>query len=592
MPPTGTNKLTLYRLRLLSLLVPFIALLIIIRLFYWQIIRGGSLSEQASRQHQDTVILASQRGSIYDVKGDLLAGTQNLYHLYVYKPQLAKDKLEVVEALSPILAGEPPEASPGAKVVTHEDMVTGTREFLATRLNLSSNWVSLKHYLINEQKQAIEDLKIEGLGFEDEFVRFYPEASLSAQVLGFVGSDIAGQPQGYFGLEGFFDRQLRGREGKITAEKDARGNPILIGRYNLAKNIAGRSIVTTINKQIQYLAESLLLEGMDRYQAGAGNVIIMESKTGKVVAMASYPNYDPSHFSDFESSSYKNPNVANLFEPGSIFKVLVMAAALNEKAITPETTCDNTCDGQITIGQYTIKTWDEKYYPGTNMTDVIIHSDNTGMVFMARKLGKEKFARYLSDYGFGKLTGIQLQDEASGFSKDEKDLKDIDLATNSFGQGIALTPIQIITAVNAIANQGVLIQPSIVEKMVSGDKEIELSLREKKKILSTEAAGQMRDIMIAAVERGEAKWARPKGIEVAGKTGTAQIPIKGRYDPEKTIASFIGFFPARDPQYTMFVSLTEPQTSPWGSETAAPLWFAIANQLLLQSGGRSPNTLK
>lgn len=567
----NNNSVTIYRLRLLSFLIPLVALLIIIRLFYWQIIRGGELRDQANRQHQDVVILASERGSIYDRQGDLLAGTQNLYHLYVYKPQLTKDRFELINSLAPILASE-------------SSAVSQTRDFLIGRIGLDSNWVSLKHYLTHAQKQSIEALNVQGLGFEDEFTRYYPEASLSSQVLGFVGSDLAGQSQGYFGLEGFFDRQLRGREGKITTEKDARGSPILIGRYNLSKNISGRSLVTTINKQVQYLVESLLKDGIDRYQAKAGNTIVMESKTGKIIAMAAFPNYDPGHFSDFDNSTYKNPNVANLFEPGSIFKVLVMAAALNEKVITPETICDNTCAGQITIGQYTIRTWNEKYYPGTNMTDVIVHSDNTGMVFVGRKLGSERFSHYLSLYGFGKSTGIQLQDEATGSEKKESDLKDIDLATNSFGQGIAVTPIQITTAVNAIANGGVLIKPNIIEKIISGGKEIVYKPEPSIKVLEPETANQMRDIMIAAVEQGEAKFAKPKGIQIAGKTGTAQVPIQGHYDPSKTIASFIGFFPAYEPKYTVLVSLTEPQTSQWGSETAAPLWFSIASQLLLQTG--------
>ncbi|OGD71772.1 hypothetical protein A3A84_01325 [Candidatus Collierbacteria bacterium RIFCSPLOWO2_01_FULL_50_23] len=584
MHATNQNSVTKYRLRLLSIFVVLVAILIILRLFYWQIIRGPGLSAMADRQHQKVVILASERGNIYDSRGELLAGTQNLYHLYVYKPQLTKDKLEVLSAIVPILAPDPPEASPGAKPLTREDMVRETRDFLAGRLALDSNWVSLKHYLTPNQKKTIEAMNITGLGFDDEFTRFYPEASLSSQVLGFVGSDLAGQPQGYFGLEGFFDRQLRGREGRILTEKDAHGAPILIGRYNLSKNIAGRSLITTINKQTQYLIESLLKDGMQKYEARAGTVIVMESATGKIIAMAAFPNYDPGHFADFNNSSYRNPNVANLFEPGSIFKVLVMAAALNEKVITPETICDSTCNGQIAIGQYTIKTWNEKYYPGTNMADVIIHSDNTGMVFVARKLGKEKFSKYLSAFGLGKLTGIQLQDEAAGNERTESNLKDVDLATNSFGQGIAITPIQMITAVNTIANEGGLVRPTIIEKVISTDKEIPYESEPPVKVLDPETANQMRDIMVAAVERGESKWARPKGIQVAGKTGTAQVPIQGHYDPTKTIASFVGFFPARNPKYTVLVSLTEPQTSQWGSETAAPLWFSIANQLLLQTG--------
>lgn len=560
---------THFRLRVIFFLIPFFALLIVSRLFYWQIIRGPGLAERADRQHQDVVILAGERGDISDSSGELLAGSQNLYHLFVYKPQLEKDKTVVIDLLAPLLASS-----------SAEETLSQTRSFLLDRFNLTSNWVSLKHYLTPDQRKKIGALNLKGLGFEDEFTRFYPEASLAAQVLGFVGSDLAGEPQGYFGLEGYFDRQMRGREGKIRSEKDAFGNPILIGRYNLLANITGRSIVTTINKQTQFLVEALLRDGLERYQAKAGNVIIMESTTGKILAMAAYPNYDPGHFADFDKSTYNNPSVANLFEPGSIFKVLVMAAALNEKVVTPTTICD-ICAGPLHVGQYTIKTWNEKYYPDTTLTDVIVHSDNIGMVFTARLLGKEKFARYLSDFGLGQLTGIELQEEAAGTKKNEADLKDIDLATNSFGQGIAVTPIQMITAVNALANRGVLVSPTIVEKITSGDKELGLPQPKKSKVIEPETAIQIRDMMIAAVDRGEAKWARPKNIEIAGKTGTAQIPIAGHYDPEKTIASFVGFFPARQPRFTMLVSLTEPQTSPWGSETAAPLWFAIANQLLL-----------
>src|SRR3989338_1024315 len=563
---------TQFRLRVIFFLIPLFALLIVIRLFYWQVIRGPGLAQRADRQHQDVVVLASQRGDILDSSGELLAGTQNLYHLFVYQPQLEKDKAEVIDLLAPVLA-------------TSAGVLDQTRTQLLDRLNLTSNWVSLKHYLTPDQKKAIEALNLKGLGFEDEFTRFYPEASLAAQVLGFVGSDLAGEPQGYFGLEGYFDRQMHGREGKVRSEKDAFGNPILIGRYNLLSNITGRSIVITIHKQTQFLVETLLRDGLDRYRAKAGNVIIMESATGKILAMAAYPNYDPGHFADFDKSAYKNPNVANLFEPGSIFKVLVMAAALNEKVVTPDTICD-ICTGPIRIGQYTIKTWNEKYYPNSTLTDVIVHSDNIGMVFTARLLGKEKLARYLTDFGLGRLTDIELQEETAGSKRFQTDLKDIDLATNSFGQGIAVTPIQMLTAVNAIANKGVLVPPTIVERVIAGDKDVALPPRKEKKVIEPEAATQIRDMMIAAVNRGEAKWARPKNIEIAGKTGTAQIPIAGHYDPEKTIASFVGFFPARQPQYTMLVSLTEPQTSPWGSETAAPPWFAIANQLLLLGGAR------
>lgn len=314
----------------------------------------------------------------------------------------------------------------------------------------------------------------------------------------------------------------------------------------------------------------MLKEGIEKYQASAGNVIILESKTGKVRAMASFPNYDPTNFSEFPNTTYKNPNIADLFEPGSVFKVLIMAAGLNEKVVTPETQCD-ICDRPLVIGKYAIKTWNEVYHPNTTMTETIINSDNTGMVFVARKLGKDKFVEYLKKYGLGKKPEIQLQEEVSGTVRDAKDYGDIDLATNSFGQGIAVTPLQMVAAVNTIANGGFYIKPTVVEDEIGKGK----------MVLSKEAVDEMTQIMVQAVDMGEAKWAKPQGLVVAGKTGTAQIPIEGHYDAEKTIASFVGFYPANNPQYTMLVTLRDPKTSPWGSETAAPLWFAIAKQLLL-----------
>ncbi len=559
MPPAAFN-LTQKRLRTIIVLIPILTLGLLTRLFYWQMIRGPELQTKAARQHQTVSLLLAKRGDITDSEGNVLAGTKNLFHLFVYKPQLEISEVELIEKLALNLKPDPESTLEG-------DM----RTYLLKRLGLQSNWISLKHYLTSEEMESIKKQEILGIGFEDEYVRYYPEASMSAHVLGFVGQDIAGEEQGYFGIEGYFDRKLRGRSGKIRTEKDAKGNPILVGDYQFLHSVEGKPIQTTIDKKIQYIAENSLKEGLEKYQASAGNVIIMESTTGKVRAMASFPNYDPSDFSQYDQSYFKNPNVSALFEPGSIFKVLIMAAGFNEKVITPETICD-ICHKPLTIGKFTIKTWNEEYHPNSTMTDVIINSDNTGMAFVGFKLGKEKFADYLSKLGFGKKTGIELQEEVSGQIRTANQFGDIDLATESFGQGIAVTPIQMIAAVNTLANKGEYLTPTVIE----GTKSEKVS-----NIYSPEAVAQITRVMIQAVEKGEAKWAKPKGLLVAGKTGTAQIPIEGHYDPEKTIASFVGFFPADDPQYTMLVTLKEPQTSPWGSETAAPLWFSIAKSLLL-----------
>ncbi len=548
------------RLRIVSLLVPLIFFILITRLFYWQIIRGPELKTKASRQHEAVVTLKAKRGNILDSEGGILAGTKNLYHLYVYKPHLKVSEMEVVNKIIPHIALTE-EASSVAKM----------QEFLTSRVSLKSNWVSLKHYLSRGEKEKIESEKIAGLGFEDEYVRFYPESSMSAHILGFVGQDLAGQEQGYFGLEGYFDRQLKGREGKIRTEKDATGNPILVGNYQFYHATEGKDIVTTIDKKIQFLSEQILKEGLQKYQAISGNVLVMESKTGKIKASASFPNYDPNIFSRFPSSSYKNPMVADLFEPGSIFKVLVMAAGFNEGVVTPETQCD-ICASPILIGKYSIRTWDETYRPNTTMTETIVNSDNTGMVYVANKLGGVKFTEYLNLYGFGAKTGIELQDEVGGnIIADGSKYREIDLATNSFGQGIAVTHVQMLAAVNTIANNGFYLNPSIIKDAPTKSRQV----------LGSDAVLKITEVMKKAVENGEAKWSKPKNLSVAGKTGTAQIPIDGKYDPEKTIASFVGFFPAENPRYTMLVSLREPKTSTWGSETAAPLWFALAKQLML-----------
>jgi len=570
------SQLTSFRLKIIARLTPVLFILILIRLFYWQIIRGPQLATKANRQHQETTLLQAKRGDIYDRDGLLLAGTKQLYHLFVYKPQLEKETQEVVDLLSPLLAPPPPPASPGAEIITTEDMLKETEEFLEDRFSLSSNWISLKHYLNEEQKEAINTLSVAGLGLENEFIRYYPEASLSAHLLGFVGKDIAGQEQGYFGLEGFFDRQLKGRSGKVKTEKDAYGNPILIGQYSFFQSQSGRSLVTTIDKTEQFLLEKVLKEGVEHYGAKTGSVIVIDSQTGQIRAMANYPTYHPGNYPEYDSSLFKNPIVADLFEPGSVFKPLIMAAAFNEDLIEPDTTCD-ICSGPVVIGEYVIRTWDEVYHPDSTMTEVIVNSDNTGMVFVARKLGNEKMIEYFQRYGFDNLTGIELQEETTSKLKDPSRMASTDLATNSFGQGIAITRLQLITAFNALANSGNLIPPTLIQS-IDG---VPSSAQKEVSVISPETSLQITRILVEAVNKGEAKWAKPEGISIAGKTGTAQIPIEGKYDEEKTITSFIGFFPAQQPKYTMLVTLTEPQTSPWGSETAAPLWFDIAKQLLL-----------
>jgi cell division protein FtsI/penicillin-binding protein 2 len=575
---------TKVRLRTIQLVIPIFAGLIIARLFYWQVVRADFLTSRAFNQHQQVVTLSARRGSILASDQSVLAGTADNFMLFAYKPQLEASPLEVSKSVAPIIAPAPEPATDSAQpfdpIAAAKVLVKDTEDYLLERLNQNNSWVSLKHYLNREQKEMIESLELKGLGFESQLIRFYPESSMSAQLLGFVGQDINGQATGYFGLEGYYDRQLQGQAGKVEQELDAQGNPILVGSYANLDSKNGRTLLTTINRGVQYQVEKLLKLGLERYGASAGTVIVMDPDSGGIIAMASYPNYDPSEFYKYPKDFYANPAVANLFEPGSIFKPIVMAAAIDDGAVEPETKCD-ICSGKIHIGSYSIGTWNDEYHPETTMTEAIINSDNTGMVFAARKLGSEKLRAYLAEFGLGNKTGIDLQEETSGVLRELKDWKEIDLATTSFGQGIAMTPIQVTAAINAIANDGTWVQPYIVETIIDGQRQINTHPHTNRQVISPESAEAVTQMMIAAVVDGEAKWAKPKHLSVAGKTGTAQIPVAGHYDKDKTITSFVGFSPADSPRFTMLVSLREPQTSQWGSETAAPLWFEIAKQISL-----------
>lgn len=544
--------------------VLFIAFLCVIsRLFYWQIVMGETLRSQASKQYYLEFVLPAARGSILASDDSPLVMNTPAYLAYA-QPKLITDFQQFATSVSTALSVE-------------------RTKLLAEISEEGRLWVPIAHKIETPVMEILKKSKIAGLDFEYESKRYYPESSSAAHLLGFVGSDQNGLDKGYFGLEGFYDRELRGIEGHIQIEKDVRGAPILIGQENRIEAQDGRSLGLWIDRVIQRSVEKRLLEGIVKYGAAAGSVVVMDPKTGGVLAMASYPSYDPEKFPEFDKSLYVNPIVGSSYEPGSTFKVLVMAAALNEKAVEATTTMDET--GPTQVGGYLIRTWDNNYRGKQTMSGIIQHSSNVGMVFIQQKMGKESFLRYIHEFGFGKPSGIDLEDDQSPDLRDDTDWKDIDLATASFGQGIAVTPIQMARAVSAIANGGFLVYPKVLKKTIdSSGKIIELKPQTGKQILSKKATELTTEMMINAVDNGEAKWAKPKGYRIAGKTGTAQIAVAGHYDAKKTIASFVGFAPADDPQFVMLVTLREPSSSQWGSETAAPLFFSIAKDIFLYKG--------
>jgi cell division protein FtsI/penicillin-binding protein 2 len=566
------------RVRVAVLFLIFCFLLVIARLFYWQIIRGKELAARGLSQYFYTLSLPAMRGEILATDGSVLAGSKPSYLLYAYKPNFSGDFKEVSSRLSDLMIIEPDvDASPLAKSL--DEIKRDYADQIFSKLFKKSFWEILVKRLDSSQKNIIDSWHVPGLGFQYSWSRFYPEASSGAHIMGFVGQDASSQPKGYFGLEGYYERELKGLPGSLKQEKDVYGNPILVGNFSETPAVSGRIISTHIDKYVQTILETELLKGIERYGAAAGEAVLMDPGSGALIAQASYPNYNPENYWAFDQSWLKNPVISESYEPGSTFKTVVMAAALDSGVVEPDTKCD-ICSGPISIGPYSIGTWDGKYHPEIDMTDTIIHSDNTGMVFAARRLGNEKFMEYIKKFGFGNLTGIDLQGETSPNLRPE--LKDIDLATTSFGQGIAVTTIQMLRAVAAIANGGVMETPIVADK-IGSDSQNMMPVNKKSgvRVISKEASDKLKEMMVKAVVYGEAKFAAPKGYRIAGKTGTAQIPVSGHYDKEKTIASFVGFAPADNPKFVMIVKLREPTSSQWGSETAAPLWFNIAKKLLL-----------
>lgn len=557
------------RIKILGFFFAVAAVLLLGRLFFWQVLRASYLSTQAKNQHLKGEEISAQRGSILSSDGFWLAASTVSYLVFAERTELKDDAKSIANKLATFFVEEKDDK---------EKLLSETIRIENLLSKKESVWVPIKHKVSRNIKNNIEALKISGIGFKEEESRFYPEASSSAHLLGFVGKDKDGKDKGYFGLEGFYDLSLSGKPGFLQRESDARGNPILFGESKEIDAIRGVDLVTHLDKTVQLVVEGKLQDALKKYGATSGLAVVMNPKNGAILSMAAFPSYDPLKYYDFSDEYFRNPVISESFEPGSIFKPMVMAAALDSEVVAPHTRCD-ICDGPVKVDKYTIKTWDNKYYPDSTMLDIIVHSDNVGMTFVGQKLGADKLYDYLKKFGFGSPTDIDLQGEANPALRKKGEWNIVDLATASFGQGIAATPIQIVQAFSVVANDGVMYKPQVVDKIKKGEWEHDLDSEKVGQVILKETAREIKEMMVTAVKNGEAKWTAAKGFKIAGKTGTAQIPISGHYDEEKTIASFVGFVPADEPKFVMLVTLREPTSSPWGSETAAPLWFDIAKEL-------------
>ncbi len=556
------------RLRIFGLLFAIGVFGLVARLFFWQVIKADELSKDGKSQYQRQQSITTSRGSIMATDGSWLATDEDGWVVFASKSLLKDSPGVIAGRLAPILSMD----------------VSKIEEILSQ----DGVWIPIAHRVTGSVKKNIEALKIAGIGFDEEAIRSYPEGSSSAHILGFVGKDNDGNDQGYFGLEGFYDLTLSGKPGFMSRESDAAGNPILFGNSKDVGATGGIDLVTNIDKTVQLTIEKELKNGIETYKAKSGIVIVMDPDTGAILGMASTQSFDPRSYWDYTNEDFKDSVISDTFEPGSIFKPIIMASALDAGVLEPDTKCD-ICDAPVVVDEYEIDTWNHEHHPDSSMTNVIIDSDNIGMVFAGNKLGAERTYNYLDKFGFGRLTGIDLQGEVTTPLRKKGTWSSIDLATTTFGQGIAVTPIQILRAIGIIANGGKMIKPEVVREIKSGEWSSSIKPEIGDKVISQKAASQIKDMMVKAVTEGEAKWAAPQGFSIAGKTGTAQIPVSGHYDAAKTIASFVGFAPANNPRFVMLVTLQEPTSSIYGAETAAPIWFRIAEDLFPYFGIQPQN---
>lgn len=545
-------------------------LCVLLRLSYWQIGSADRLSALADAQHFSTFEIPAKRGEIRAFDGANLVTSINSNLLFANLTEIRSPPEEIAKTLAGLLAAT--DSSRLARLLSAKNVV----------------WTALYHKIDDQTKQKISGLKIPGLEFALEPARFYPEASMSAQLLGIVGADQNGNPKGYFGLEGFYERELAGRPGLRRVEQDALGKPIAIGSDTAVPPEDGRTLVTSLDRYIQNIATTYLEDGLKTWGASSGSVVVVNPQNGEILAMVSLPTFDPGNFGFYPAKLYQNPVISEAFEPGSIFKPLIMAAALNENKVTPATKCDR-CLGPRVIDGGVIRTFNDQYHPETTMTEVLENSDNTGMVFVGEKLGRELLFNYLNRYQFGKKTGIDLEGEETGLLKTASQWYPLDLATVTFGQGIAVTPIQMVRAFSAIANGGYLVNPHVVTRFVKGERVIPVDPKTGSRILSFETSKTVTRMLVGVTEKSPLHFPRDRvaGLEkfkIAAKSGTAQIPISGHYEQAKTIGSVIGFAPADNPKFLILVKLDEPSVRPWGSDTAGPIFYNLVHDLLLYYG--------
>ncbi|MBI3599111.1 MAG: penicillin-binding protein 2 [Nitrospinae bacterium] len=527
------------------------------KLYHIQIKQHEWLLNLSNKQYYRTFYSTAQRGAIYDRAGRDLALSVETDSVYA-NPLAIENSAHTAKSLSSTLD------------------INWAK--LNKELNREKGFVWIKRKITPDEAEAVDSLNIKGVGLLKEGRRFYPKRELAARMIGFVGTDN----KGLYGVEYFYDDYLRGKSGRIMVERDALGRGVNFAEDYRKSGEAGYDIKLTIDEVIQYITEKELAAQVTKHRAKGGTAIVMDPSTGEILAMADQPQFNPNSFALYKEGNWRNNAVTHSFEPGSVFKIILTAAAIEEKIAGQNDTffCEN---GEIEIGGTVIHEAEEHKYKWLTVKEIIGKSSNIGAIKIAQKLGAKRFHDYISKFGIGIKTGIDIPGESAGQVRDITKWSGTSLASISFGQEISVTPIQLITAVSAVANGGILMRPHIVKAIEDeGIAVKEFKPEVVRRVVSEKTCRELTDILEYTVKYGTGKKAIMEGYSVAGKTGTAQKAdqdIKG-YSKDKFVSTFIGYVPSKNPKLAILVIIDEPEGMAWGGEVAAPVFKEIARQTL------------
>ncbi len=556
------------------------------RLFYWQVLQsqsGYQLAKLANNEHLQNQIVNAPRGIIYDIEGHILATNIVRDDLYFEPIQFGIDHSDNFEGDLKLLINTLRQVVPTVRI---DRLLAGIDHHWPT-VRVA---VRIEPQQSEQLAQSVERGELQKLGQPDIFLeprtwRIYPGNNLAAQVLGYVSED-ENNAHGVYGIEGQYNELLAGKPGSFSAETDLSGNPLVVGVNAQQPAVDGANLTLTINSTIQYMVQTGLADTVKNLKAQGGTVIVLNAHTGAVVAMAGEPTFDPNHYGDFANEKgclgsegvFLNPALYCAYEPGSTMKAVTMAAALDQGLITPGTTLYD--PGYIKLGDAPIVwNWNGRAYGIETMTQVLEHSANVGAAYVAYKvLGPDRYYPYLKSFGFGEPTDVDSP-EAAGFyrSPGSQDWTSSDLTRQAFGQSILATPLQVALAYETIANGGVMMRPYLVTNINDNGHTVTLQPQVVRRVISARTAQVLTGMLVQVAIDGSAQSALVPGYTVAAKTGTATTQ---GFAVDQTEASVAGFLPASNPQFVILVKIDRPQATIYGGTAAAPLWKAIAQQLM------------